>query len=54
MLPDEVNKKLIMKSVVKVFIEFEAQLTLSFACYYQTNYQKKRIVGLVLEVPGVE
>lgn len=52
MLNEDVNKKLIQKDVVSVYKDesIEQFLQLAFTCYFQTNFQKKEIVGRVFIV----
>lgn len=44
MMTEDSNKKLIYTELVKVYIEYESYFQQAFACYFQMNYNKSRIV----------
>lgn len=51
MVAEDQNKKLLLKELVKIYLEFEPYLQLIFTAYHQTNYQKKKIVAGYSPVP---
>lgn len=48
MMTEDSNKKLIYTELVKVYIEYESYFQQAFACYFQMNYNKSRIVRPLL------